>query len=243
MWQAPAEGGIPRYMMIFGENQPTDVGPVRSSRYYYIAWASEWKAVYAHAGGSPQAMATLLAQGNGKLVYNADEFRWAGYVPADQQPVRAAQPVHHGQAAPVGSPAGWAPSRSRPAGLEVRARCPARATAGRRPDHLRLSDQTSIRYDYDRDSNTYLRSVTDEGDQIDAATKLRVAPKNVIVMLMSFGPLNDGHPAKHRLEAQGRRQRPGLDLDQRQDDQGDLAQEARSALRRSSTTAPATKSR
>ena len=76
VWQAPAEGGIPRYMMIFQENIPGDVGPVRSSRYYYIAWAAEWRAVYAHAGGSPQALQTLRQKGNGQLVYNADEFRW-----------------------------------------------------------------------------------------------------------------------------------------------------------------------
>src|SRR5438876_697958 len=78
VWQAPAEGGIPRYMMVFQENIPKDVGPVRSSRYYYIAWAAELRAVYAHAGGSPQALATLRNQGNGQLVFNADEFRWGG---------------------------------------------------------------------------------------------------------------------------------------------------------------------
>ena len=84
VWQAPAEGGIPRYMMIFQENIPTDVGPVRSSRYYYIAWAAEWRAVYAHAGGSPQALQTLRQKGNGQLVYNADEFRWGEVVLAGQ---------------------------------------------------------------------------------------------------------------------------------------------------------------
>ena len=67
VWQAPAEGGIPRYMAIFQDNLPESVGPVRSSRYYYIAWAAEWRALYAHAGGSPQAMATLRSKGNGQL--------------------------------------------------------------------------------------------------------------------------------------------------------------------------------
>src|SRR5207342_3908734 len=42
VWQAPAEGGIPRYMAIFQEKLPKLVGPVRSSRLYYIAWAAEW---------------------------------------------------------------------------------------------------------------------------------------------------------------------------------------------------------
>ena len=78
VWQAPAEGGVPRYMMIFQEQVPTDVGPVRSARSYFIDWASEWNAVYGHVGGSPQAMSTLRSEGNGQLVYNADEFRWGG---------------------------------------------------------------------------------------------------------------------------------------------------------------------
>ncbi len=74
VWQAPAEGGIPRYMLVFQERTPKSVGPVRSARYYYIAWAAEWRAVYCHAGGSPQALQTLRAQGHGQLVYNADQF-------------------------------------------------------------------------------------------------------------------------------------------------------------------------
>ena len=65
-------------MAIFQDTLPKDIGPVRSSRYYYIAWAAEWRAVYAHAGGSPQAKATLAAKGRGQYVYNVDEFRYSG---------------------------------------------------------------------------------------------------------------------------------------------------------------------
>src|SRR6266567_3611486 len=74
----PGRRPIPRYMMVFQENIPGDVGPVRSSRLYYIAWASELRAVYVHAGGSPQALAILRAKSSGQYVYNADEFRWGG---------------------------------------------------------------------------------------------------------------------------------------------------------------------
>jgi hypothetical protein len=200
VWQAPAEGGIPRYMMIFGENRPGDVGPVRSSRYYYIAWAAEWKAVYAHAGGSPQALDTLRAQGNGQLVYNADEFRWSGSF----RRVSTRFPPHNlyttglqldSLARRLGAKAGdykpaWQFAPDAP--LEVR---PVGGT-------ISFAYSTSaIRYDYDRTTNTYLRTVSVEGKQKDGATKKRVAPKNVVIMIMSFGPLNDGHPNKHRLEA------------------------------------------
>jgi hypothetical protein len=38
--------------------------------------------------------------------------------------------------------------------------------------------------------------------QVDAGDGRQVAPANVVVMTVVFGPLNDGHPNKKRLEAQ-----------------------------------------
>jgi hypothetical protein len=199
VWQAPAEGGIPRYMMVFQENIPGDVGPVRSSRYYYIAWAAELRALYVHAGGSPQALATLRNQGNGQLVYNADQFRWGGsfrrittrFAPhnlySTGKQLRGIAKTVGAKDGPIKWP--WKFARD--------------ATLGWRPIGGRIqvaySNQNTIRFDYDRKSNTYRRSVTGEKKQIDAATKKRVAPKNVIVMVVRFGPLNDGSH-KNRLE-------------------------------------------
>jgi hypothetical protein len=187
-------------MMIFQDQLPDSIGPVRSSRYYYIAWAAEWKAVYAHVGGSPQAMETLRQKGNGQLVYNADEFRWGRYfhrisernsphnmytegkslrqlarrVGADDGPMK-----------PVWKFADDAPLAERPKGGTIVVKYPT----------------NTIKYNYDRKTNTYYRGVTREAKQVDAATGERVHPKNVVVMRMQFGPLNDGHPNKHRLEA------------------------------------------
>ena len=200
VWQAPAEGGIPRYMLIFGEQVPKAVGPVRSARYYYIAWAAEWDALYVHVGGSPQAQATLAAKGNGQLVYNADEFRWGSFfhrikqrfsphnLYTDGAQLRKLAILRNATDGPM--KAVWrfapdAPLEERPTGGTILVSYP----------------QNVITYAYDRTSNSYLRSVTGEPMQVDAATAERVAPKNVVVMLMSFGPLNDGHPNKKRLEA------------------------------------------
>ncbi len=198
VFQAPAEGGIPRYMAIFSDSVPSDVGPVRSSRYYFIAWASEYKAMYVHAGGSPQALAALRAQGNGQLVYNADEFRYGPYFRRTNRPaphnlyttggqLRHLAGIIHATAPPKPI---WTfnpplPLSQRPVGGTISFAYP----------------QNAIRYAYDRTTNTYLRTVSVEGAQHDAATKARIAPTNVIVMWMRFGPLNDGEAYKHRLEA------------------------------------------
>jgi hypothetical protein len=200
VWQAPAEGGVPRYMMIFQDQVPTDVGPVRSARSYFIEWAAEWKAVYGHVGGSPQAMATLRAKGNGQLVYNADQFRWGGTYYRRVSARRAPHNVYSDakslriMATKVGAKNEllkpfWrfgkdAPLAERPSGGIIRVVYP----------------QNSIEYRYDRTTNTYLRGVSGQSKQLDAATGKRVAPKNVVVMMVSFRPLNDGSN-KHRLVA------------------------------------------
>src|SRR5687768_16361805 len=36
-----------------------EIGPVRSARPYYVDFAAEYKALYAHVGGSPQALSQL----------------------------------------------------------------------------------------------------------------------------------------------------------------------------------------
>jgi len=200
VWQAPAEGGIPRYMAIFQETLPAAIGPVRSSRYYYITWAAEWRAVYAHSGGSPQALTTLRQKGSGQYVFNGDEFRYSGTfhrITAKFAPhnlyTTGAKLRALGQrlgakdkaASPVWQFAPDAPLELRPYGGSI--------TVGY-PDNL-------IKYAYDRTTNTYLRTVTGEKKETDAGTGTRIAPKNVIVMRMVFGPLNDGHPGAPRLEA------------------------------------------
>jgi hypothetical protein len=58
-----------------------------------------------------------------------------------------------------------------------------------------------VAYRYDRASNTYFRFVGGQ-PQVDAGDGRQVAPANVVVMTVVFGPLNDGNPSKQRLEAQ-----------------------------------------
>ncbi|MFL5675047.1 MAG: DUF3048 domain-containing protein [Chloroflexota bacterium] len=201
VWQAPAEGGIPRYMAIFQDTIPTLVGPIRSSRLYYIAWAAEWRSVYFHAGGSPQALATLRTRGRGQYVYNGEAFRYEGgkiyRLPTRSSPhnLYAAGKDLRSIGKSLGAKdkdytAAWqfapdAPVESRPYGGTITVGYP----------------YNTITYKYDRKTNTYLRSVTGEAKETDAADKVRIAPKNVVIMRMQFGPLNDGHPGAPRLEA------------------------------------------
>lgn len=60
VYETLAEGGITRFLAIFQDQQPTNLGPVRSLRPYFVDWAQEYNnAPVAHAGGSAEALALV----------------------------------------------------------------------------------------------------------------------------------------------------------------------------------------
>lgn len=59
VFEAIAEGGITRFMALFQEQQPGNIGPIRSARPYYVEWARGFDAAYVHSGGSPEALALI----------------------------------------------------------------------------------------------------------------------------------------------------------------------------------------
>jgi len=202
VWQAPAEGGIPRYMFILQDELPDLIGPVRSVRQYYIDWAAEWNAVLVHVGGEPGALATLRSQGDGRLVWDVEErlyegtYLWRATDRAVPHNVYSDGDHLRQVAAVVGATDG----PIRPAWTFGRdARLSARPIGTTLTIHYPYE---TITYRYDAASNRYLRFIdTAIEPQVDAADGEVVAPSNVVILRIRFGPLNDGRPDKDRLEA------------------------------------------
>ncbi|MBI4133413.1 DUF3048 domain-containing protein, partial [Candidatus Uhrbacteria bacterium] len=60
VWEAPTEAGITRFLAIYADGAEVPViGPVRSARPYYVDWAEEVGALFAHVGGSPEALSLI----------------------------------------------------------------------------------------------------------------------------------------------------------------------------------------
>lgn len=60
VWEALTEGGITRFMVIYASGDTIkEIGPVRSSRSYYLDWTKELSALYAHIGGSPDSLSLI----------------------------------------------------------------------------------------------------------------------------------------------------------------------------------------
>jgi hypothetical protein len=71
VYEAPTEGGITRFLAIYAGDPVDTIGPVRSARPYFITWASEYLAGFAHVGGSYDALENLKTNFR---VLNIDEF-------------------------------------------------------------------------------------------------------------------------------------------------------------------------
>ena len=55
IYEMIVEGGITRYLALFLDADTSRIGPVRSSRHYYLDYVRENDAIYVHNGYSPQA--------------------------------------------------------------------------------------------------------------------------------------------------------------------------------------------
>ena len=88
VYEAPAEGGITRYVAVFDAAQDVGkVGPIRSARPYFIEWLKEYSGLYIHCGGSPEGLQKIKDE----KIFDLDEMKngqyfWRGddhYAPHD----------------------------------------------------------------------------------------------------------------------------------------------------------------
>lgn len=64
VYETLAEAGITRLLAIYTVDADVpEIGPVRSARPYFLDWVEEFGALYAHSGGSPEAL-RLISQYN-----------------------------------------------------------------------------------------------------------------------------------------------------------------------------------
>lgn len=63
VYEMMVEGGSTRLMAIFKDSDLKKVGPVRSSRHYFLDYVLEHDAIYTHCGWSPQAQSDITTLG------------------------------------------------------------------------------------------------------------------------------------------------------------------------------------
>ncbi len=82
VYEIIVEGGITRMMAVYKDANPERIGSVRSSRHYFLDYALENDALYAHHGWSPQAQSDISSLGINNLHGN---FYWRESLPIDYE--------------------------------------------------------------------------------------------------------------------------------------------------------------
>lgn len=184
VYEALAEGGIPRFMAIYADNNVKQIGPVRSARPYFVKIAAEYRAAYLHAGGSPDSLILLnslrMPNIEGIKGKTANFFyRYGGtgvhnLFTNAQRVVAAIKQAGFAKYKPTYRP--WK-FTSEP-GLSKRRTGLHGATVD-----LGAGRSYQIKYTYDRKRNAYLRS-TGGVALVDRITRAPVYAKNVVLMLV-----------------------------------------------------------
>lgn len=185
VYQAPADGGEDRYMLVFQEMDAPDIGPVRSGRPYFVYWASEYRAGFAHYGGDEKTRFRVIPSVKGKLMYDLDALAGSG---GAFHRVSSRKAPHNAYTSTADL---WKTAGRKGYPAEMVAGLGARpfkddAPVADRPAKGSISvpyGRGATGYTYDPETNSYLRSVAGKA-QTDASDGKRVAARNVVVLWM-----------------------------------------------------------
>lgn len=184
VFETVTEGGITRYMAMYQETMPAELGPVRSVRPPFVNWITGFDSSIAHVGGSEPALA-LIDELNTKSL---NEFKYPE--PYYRVPSRAAP---HNMFAKTDAlrdlqkQLGIKKSEF----LEIpRSSDTPNATPVAKDISLEFSQPLfSVSFRYDPATNSYQRFLAGTA-HIDQATKKQITVKNVVVLKLQGSDSN-----------------------------------------------------
>ncbi|MDL2362773.1 MAG: DUF3048 domain-containing protein [Patescibacteria group bacterium] len=197
VFEAIAEGGITRFLALFQDTTPEDVGPIRSARPYYEQWALGFDAAYAHVGGSPAALANIKEWG----VKDLDQFANGGsYHRITSRP--APHNVYTSIAALQALEASKGYTTSTFTGFPRKP-----DAAVKQPNAKAITMNISgpaynVHYDYNAATNSYGRVMAGVA-HLDAAGNTQIAPKVVIGLIMPYSLEADGYHSAYNTIGTG----------------------------------------
>jgi hypothetical protein len=198
VYQAPADGGEDRYMLLFQEQNAKRIEPVRSGRPYFVNWASEYRSAFAHYGGDAKTLAYLPTI-HDEVLYNVDAlFGSAGAFHRDTSRKAPDNAVTSSTAVRRLAVRHGAPAMM-PGEVDLRPFADD-LPADQRPAKGSIKipyGRGVVSYAYDAASNAYLRSVAGKAHK-DAADGKRVTARNVVVLFMRLSIDPESEPGHNR---------------------------------------------
>ena len=188
VYEAIAEGGITRFLTLFQDTNPTDVGPIRSVRPYYLQWAMGFDAPLAHVGGSPEALNDIQAWGARDLdqFFNSGAYHRISSRDAPHNVYTALDTLTQLAIAKGYTSSTFAPWVRKPEAVNKQV-----AATAKTIDMTLSGPIYNVHYDYDVVSNSYKRSQAG-APHIDANGSVQISPKVVIGLIVPYALQADG---------------------------------------------------
>jgi hypothetical protein len=189
--------GITRLMAVYVCNTPPEVGSMRSSRHDFIHLAKGLDAIYApwgrsesHSGNDPVGLAQGILNRNEIDNINCNQDAGKSSTLCSKSPCFRKEGIERGVDSGYGRPADFIEC-AKELGYRMENKFTgyphqAEAAPNERPrgGNLRVafSGPYSVEYDYDKESNSYLRTWGGVADT-DRNNRKRLAPKNIVVII------------------------------------------------------------
>jgi len=185
IYEAIAEGGITRFLAIYGPNLTDKVGPVRSARTYYLDWDLEYDAFYAHVGGNIDALDAIPNIG----IKDLDQFSVGQQ--AYWREDRGGRATEHTMYTnpkrlyEVAKEKGWDIASSNFTALEFKTDTEESTRPTTQTIKVNFStDAYNVTWTYDSKSNEYLRSMGGSAHK-DEITGEQLKAKNIFIQVVN----------------------------------------------------------
>jgi len=177
VYEAITEGGITRNLAIFGPNDASEVGPIRSARLFFMDWLKEYDAFFAHAGGNEDALANIGAYGI-KDIPHTNPYYWRDSkgrkVASEHTLYSSTQKLYE-----LATKDGFDINTSSFDTLKFR---PEKPVAGGKGVEIDFSHSASykVKWEYRTTDNVYLRSLAGK-QHVDLSNNEQIKAKNIII--------------------------------------------------------------
>jgi len=190
VYEMIVEGSDSRLMALFKGTNPTVIGPIRSSRHYFIHYAMEHDAVYVHFGWSPlaqKAISTLHVNNINGITSDGSIF-WRNPVKrtdwhnafTSMEKIKNLMKKKKYRDTTTASVFSYSPIE-----VELKEGTPAAKV------NVSYSGYKKIKYEYDESRKLYKRFIGTK-PHTDAASGVQYTAKNIIIERVKNYSLNDG---------------------------------------------------
>lgn len=188
VYEAIAEGGITRFLAVFGPNSPEKVGPVRSARTFFLDWNLEYDAFFAHCGGNIDALDLIPQIG----IKDLDQFRYGTKAfwrePETGKAIEHTMYTDTTKLYEIAQDNGWNIDQSDYTGVEFKEDLNKDQRLAKQNIIIDFSSESyKVKWIYDPETNQYNREMAGSPHQ-DAITGQGLKTKNIIIQEVKRSP-------------------------------------------------------